>query len=272
MDIMIRKYSGESEQFNPQKVIEALMRSGADRKIADDIVKEIEGKLYDGITTKEIYGLSFDLLKKTEPVSATKFGLKTALMRLGPSGFPFEKYFAAILTEHGYNVKLNQKIKGLCVEHEIDLVVEDSLGTSIVECKYHNTRGMYTGLKEALYTHARLLDLNDAGLNFDSVWLVSNTKCSSEAKKYAKCRNMKVIGWNYPPGKSLQNMIEEKGLYPITILRSVDKKTKDALARANYMTVRDLVNYDQQELSEKTGLNKSKVDKILEEVKALCLC
>lgn len=140
MGFLVREYSGETDEFSPKKVMETVMRSGADLKTAEDIVKEVKKKLYDGITTKEIYRISFNLLKRKEPVSATKFGLKTALMRLGPSGFPFEKYLAAILTEYGYKVKLNQMIKGLCAKHEIDLVIEGPEGRCIVECKYHNTR------------------------------------------------------------------------------------------------------------------------------------
>jgi len=272
MSFLVRKYSGETEEFSPKKVIEAVMRSGADLKTAEDIVKEVKKKLYDGITTKEIYRISFNLLKRKEPASATKFGLKTALMRLGPSGFPFEKYFAAILTEYGYKVKLNQTIKGLCAKHEIDLVIEGSEGKCIVECKYHNTQGIYTGLKEALYTHGRFIDLNEAGRRFDGVWLVCNTKCSSEAKKYAKCRNMNVIGWNHPPKRSLENLIEEKGLYPVTILRSVDRRTKDALARANYMLAKDLLEQDRKELSGKTGLSEKKLDTMFKEVKSICMC
>ncbi len=272
MSVLIRKYSGEKEEFSPDKVIEAITRAGADPKTAQDIVKAVEKELYDGISTKEIYHISFDLLKSKEPVSATRFGLKTALMRLGPSGFPFEKYFAAVLTAYGYKVKLNQMIDGRCARHEIDLLIEGPEGKCIVECKYHNTRGIYTGLKEALYTYARFLDITDAGNSLDGVWLVSNTKCSGDAKKYGKCKDMKTIGWNHPPERSLENMIEEKGLYPITILRSVDQATKDALAKANYMLARDLLKHARTELSRNTGLSKKKLDSILEEVKGICKC
>lgn len=132
--------------------------------------------------------------------------------------------------------------------------------------------GMYTGLKEALYTHARFINLTEAGRQFDGVWLVSNTKCSSEARKYGKCRNMKVIGWNHPLKRSLENLIEEKGLYPITILRSVDRRTKDALARANYMLAKDLLEQNRKELSKKTGLSEKKLDTIFREVKGICGC
>lgn len=272
MSFLIRKFSGETEEFSPEKVREAVRRSGANQKTTDEIVKEVEGKLYDGITTKEIYGLAFKLLEKKEPITATKFGLKNALMRLGPSGFPFEKYVAAILREHGYKVELNQKIRGFCVEHEIDLVVEDSHGKSIVECKYHNSPGFYTGLKPALYTYARFQDLNDAGHKFYGVWLVTNTKSSSEARKYARCKNMKIIGWNHPSKGSLQELIEEKRLYPITILRSVDKKAKDRFAGAGLMLAKDLLKHERKGLSTKTGLSGKKLDNIFAEVEGICLC
>ena len=53
-------------------------------------------------------------------------------------------------------------MKGKCASHEIDVIADkgDSL-RYMIECKYHNSQGIYTGLKEALYTHARFLDLNN---------------------------------------------------------------------------------------------------------------
>ena len=60
-------------------------------------------------------------------------------------------------------------------------------------------------------------------------WLVTNTKFSSTAIHYGVCKNMTLIGWNYPEQGSLQNMIEEEGLHPITCLLSLTASEKKLL-------------------------------------------
>ncbi|MDE1840663.1 PDDEXK family nuclease [Candidatus Nitrosotalea okcheonensis] len=44
------------------------------------------------------------------------------------------------------------------------------------------------------------------------------TKLSDDAITYAKYIGQQIISWRYPPSKGLESMIEEKGLYPVTIL------------------------------------------------------
>ena len=118
-------------------------------------------------------------------------------MLMGPSGFNFESYIAQILEGHGYKIEsIRTKLKGRCVEHEIDLIAVSPAEARriMVECKYHNFSGAYTGLKDALYTHARFLDLNGGDKRqFDNEMLVSNTKISQDALQYAKCVEQHVL-------------------------------------------------------------------------------
>ncbi|NDB88862.1 MAG: hypothetical protein EB164_08130 [Thaumarchaeota archaeon] len=120
----------------------------------------------------------------------------------------------------------------------------------LVECKYHNFPGRYTGLKESLYTHARFLDLAD---KFDNEMLVCNTKVSPEAVTYATCIGQKLLSWRFPPQMGLEKMIEEKKLYPITIL-SPSKKELEILAKNNLMIAKDLLDIDIYEFAQKTRI------------------
>ncbi len=259
--MFVIKASGEKENFNAEKVRRTCLRAGASKELADEIVEEIKKKIYDGMHTKEILNIVLKLLKKV-PAGAARYDLKRAIMRLGPTGFPFENFVAGILQDYGYKVKVGQIIMGQCATHEIDIVAKKGNKRYMVECKYHNASGIYTGLKTALYTHARLLDLND---KFDQGWLVCNTKCSSETIKYSRCVGLKILSWRYPPGEGLEKLIEQNKLYPITILRNVNKYEKGRLSQAKFMLVKDLLRFDMVELKKKTGLPGAKLKKIVEE-------
>ncbi len=259
------KYSGEKEEFNPEKVKRTLLRAGAPEKLAEEIVKEVESQIYEGITTKEIYNLVIKLLKKAKPVQI-KYGLKGAIMQLGPAGYAFENYIAEILREYGYRTELRREIAGECVMHEIDIIARKEEKTYMIECKYHNSLGTFTKLKEVLYTYARFLDLKN---HFDQVWLVSNTKVSQEGIKYGNCVGMKIISWRYPENGSLEKLIENKKLYPITILPAVDDKVLEKFFHANIMLVKDLLKYDFKQLQRKTRIKERKLLEIIREAKQL---
>ena len=56
-------------------------------------------------------------------------------------------------------------LRGHCVSHEIDIVASKQEKQYMIECKYHNMPGIYTCLKEVLYTYARFLDLVEGSQN-----------------------------------------------------------------------------------------------------------
>jgi hypothetical protein len=184
-------------------------------------------------------------------------------MKLGPTGFLFENYISRILEEQGCQIQdIRKTVQGRCVKHELDIVVyqPDSKEKSFVECKYHNYPGVFTGLKESLYTHARFLDLKDV---FDGEILVCNTRVSKEVIIYATCIGQHVISWRYPPNKSLETMIQDKGLYPLTIL-PLTKNELFAISRNNIMIAKDLLSIDKHHLSAKTGISVERINKIQE--------
>jgi len=272
--VMIRKASGELEEFSSNKVVTAIVRSGGTPDVADRVIKKLEKKLYKGISTREIYKITFRLLDREQPSLASRYDLKGAIMRLGPAGFPFETYMGEVLAEHDYKVKLRQRVQGKCVEHEIDIVLNRGDEHTIVECKYHNEYGIYTGLKATLYTYARFLDLEECSKegkceNFTGVWLATNTKFSSDAIQYSKCRGLRLLGWRYPPGEGIENLIESKGLYPITILRKLDRKSKEMLANANLMLLKDLTEKSPAEISSRTGIRERMLRDIIEEARGI---
>ncbi len=168
-------------------------------------------------------------------------------MLLGPSGFKFEGFIAELFEKLGYKTRSDVVLKGKCVNHEIDVLLNDNV---IVECKYHSQAGIYTGLKEALYTAMRGIDLMEAGFNVEEIWLVTNTKFSREAKEFAKCRGMKLLGWREPENRGLEDIIEEFKLYPITMLSTVTNEELNLLAMEKVYTLSSLISKDIRNIRE----------------------
>ena len=274
MDIV--KASGEKEKFSEKKLYQSLKRAKVQHSLADRVSKEIAKKISPGISSEEILNQVTSHLKKESPILAIRYSLKKAIMELGPTGFPFEGYVAEILKQYDYNTKVRKIVKGYCIDHEIDVVAEKEKKNFMIECKYHNSRGSHSDVKAALYVYARFLDVKSAWEQvpnhryfFHQVWLVTNTRCTSEAICYAKCVGLKIISWRYPKNESLEYLIEKKGLYPITVLLSLTKEAKEKLAEKQIVLAKDLLKYSIGNLVKITGLKSNIIKKLQEEAKKL---
>jgi Holliday junction resolvase len=249
--ILVQKRSGEYEPFSEEKVRSSLERAGADEELIDKIVEYVKTKLYDGISTKEIYAHVFARLRELRSPVVSKYDLKGAILELGPSGFPFERFVAGILEAHGYEVAVGRIVQGKCVDHEIDVIARKDDKHFMVEAKFHNMPGLKSDIRDALYTYARFLDVQEAWAeiaghrrHFHQAWLVTNTKVTSKVKEYATCVDLRVISWDYPPEGSLRSLIEESGLIPVTCLTSLRDDEKRSLVNAGMLFSRDLLEQE----------------------------
>jgi hypothetical protein len=263
--MQVIKASGRKEKFRPNKIYQSLKRAGASNQIAKKVSNEIKENAYNNIPTEKILNLALQELKNY-PNACAKYNLKHSIMQLGPAGYPFEKYFAAILEAHGFKVEVGKIVKGKYINHEIDVsAVKDK--RYLVEAKFHNHQGIHTGAKTALYIYARFLDLKK---HYDQPWIVTNTRISPDVIKYSRGVNMKVTAWSYPHKENLQQLIESKQLYPITILRSVKGKTKDRLSHVRIVIAKDLLKLNHSQIKHKTGLSDKIINNMLNEVKQIC--
>lgn len=255
----ILKSDGRSVPFNFGKVKATCLRAGANNKLATKVARKISEKIYPGISTRQIYQMVLDTLKiENQDVVGHKYRLKEAIMQMGPAGFPFENYVSIILAAYGFDIKSRRsKMQGTCITHEIDIVAtSDNANKYMIECKFHNSSGIYTGIKEALYTHARFLDLKG---QFDKEMLVCNTKVSVDAITYGKCVGQEILSWRYPDGKGLEKIIEDKGLYPATIL-GLNKKELQNLSENNMMLAKNLLDLDPYQLSKQVQIPKHRLE------------
>jgi hypothetical protein len=239
--INIIKANGKIEPFDERKVIGSLIRAGASSGLAQKIVDRIKPSLYQNIPSFQIYDAVMKILKKEQRPLAEKYNLKRAIMDLGPSGYPFEKFVAEVLKASGYKIELNQIVMGKCVSHEIDVIARRDKKVAMVECKFHNRPGGRTDIKAALYSYARFLDIKAKG--YDQPWLITNTKLSQDVKSYALCMGMRVTAWDYPETGSLRELVDESGLHPITAMTALSKKKIEELLSQGIVLCRDYKNY-----------------------------
>lgn len=274
-NILITKASGEVVPFALEKLVRSLTKAGATKEQAEEILASVKPLLHPGISTKTIFKNAFRLLKKVSPPRAGKYKLKNAIMELGPSGFPFEKYFAAILQNLGYRVQTGVILQGACVKHEVDVIAEKENYHEMVECKFHQQQGTFCNVKIPLYIHARFKDVEAGFVDSSSKnntlhqgWVVTNTRFTTDAIQYGTCAGLKLIGWNYPKGKSLNNLIDKTGLYPITALTSLSKKQKQFLLSNDIILCNEIIN--KPELLKLAAVEQTKHEAILQEAKELC--
>ncbi|MEN8124869.1 MAG: ATP cone domain-containing protein [Bacteroidota bacterium] len=271
----IRKYSGDLVDFDVDKLIRSLKNAKADDALIEKIVAEVQNQLYDGITTKKIYQMAYKILKSKKTICASRYKLKKAIMELGPSGFPFEKFVSKILNNEGFKTEVGVFVQGYCVQHEVDVVAKNDTHHYMVECKYHNSQGRVNSVKIPLYIQSRFLDIDKQckikegdNSKFHQGWIYTNTRFTSDAINYAKCAGLKLVSWDYPLNKSLKDIINKYGLFPITSMATLTKKEKAKLLEKGIVLCKDLCN--NPDIINEVIFDRSKYKKIKEDLENLC--
>jgi len=247
--ILIRKASGESEFFDVAKLKHSLLRAGADKKSSDSIASEVETSLYEGISTKKIYDMAFRMLRKHDRKYAVLYKLKQALFELGPTGFPFEHFVGEIFRKRGFHIEVGKIIEGRCITHEMDVIATNKTEQIFIECKYSKDQGKHVSIQVPLYVQSRVEDIigkrreMSAFSNFSfSAGLVSNNRFSFDSIEYSKCVGIMLLGWDYPQGNGLKEIIEQENVFPITVLEGLTREQKEVLMQQGIVTCEQLIS------------------------------
>ncbi len=272
--IQITKRNGDLAPFDEDKLRRALTRSGAKPIDLEEALEAVRSILYDGIDTHKIFQTAYQVLKKRSHHSAGRYRLKKAMMELGPSGYPFEKFVGKLLESQGYHATVNVIVQGACVSHEVDVVALKDKEQTMVECKYHTDISIKSDVKVALYIHSRFQDVskawaaasNDPEMKYQGM-IVTNTRFSTDATQYAECVGLKLVSWDYPRSGCLKDWIDQSGYHPITSLSLLSKSEKIKLLEKGLVLCRDVSR--KRDLLEEVGINKNKIPRIIEEARAL---
>lgn len=273
--IEVVKADGEREPFLFEKLEQSLLRAGTPKDITNKIVKHIEGELKDGMSTTYIYRHAFSLLRKVEEQSvAARYSMRRAVFGLGPSGFPFEDYVAALFRAQGYTTESQKVVVGKCAVHEVDMIAHKGDEHIGAEIKFHNNTGIKTDLKVALYVRERFEDLKRGAQERESVsfidqgMLITNTKFTKHVISYGECAGLKLLSWNYPRKGNLDDMIQSSGIYPITALTTLTGAQKAQLLLKKIVLCSDL-SARTDEL-EQAGVQRDQIETVLKESQDLC--
>lgn len=268
-ELVVVKKSGDVEVYDEEKVRRTMNRVGVPDDLKPEILAHIKEKFQNGeMSTDDLFHHVMEYLEPRDRKSSLRLNLRQAIFELGPTGFPFEQYLAQIFRSMGYTVTTDVIMNGDCVKHEIDLVLEKDGHKEIVEVKFHNHHVVKTDVQVALYTYARFLDVKEKN-NVENVWLVTNTKLTTEAIAYANCKGMPVIAWNYPEHGNLQDLVEEPEMYPITLLTSLSEQEKKRLVEKNIVFCRDLLTKSDGDLADPLIRNDS-LQKAKDDARLVC--
>lgn len=274
MPVFVTKADGTKQLFERKKIMRTCLRMGASRKVAEKVAERIERSVYNGVETRKILKMVFRELGKHKPAVKYRICLRRAMSLMKPRP-DFERFIQLLLSESGYEVTPNQIVRGRCVEHEIDAVARKSGVIYLVEVKHHYNYHTSTGLDEGRIARAVFEDVTEGfrfGLNRLKVsksMIVVNTKFSDHARRYARCREIHLVGWSYPQNQSLQTMIEGKKLYPLTCLKSLNATAKERLASAGILLLKQLAEGNPEKLRIETKIPKDALESMIKKANVL---
>jgi hypothetical protein len=272
--IFVTKFDGRKEPFYKSKVVRTCMRMHATPSQAKAVADKVEREAYDGIPTKEILRMIFTYMKEFKPEIKHQIDLREAISLLRPKP-DFEKFIALLLRSEGYEAEHNKILSGGCIEHELDAIAKKNGELVYVEVKHHFNHHAYTGLDVVLEVNSTFEDLKEGyklgkhSINFTRALVVCNTKISEHAKRYAACKGIGCLGWRYPEERGLEQIIEEKKLYPITFLKGLDKETLTRLGDAGIVLLKQLLECSLEDLRKKTRIPINKLKDLVKNAKEI---
>ena len=273
--IQVKKANGELEPFSTEKLERSLRNSGADNVLIAEILKEINSWIFEGVTTKRIYDSAFAYLRRKKQSSSIRYKLKQALMELGPTGHPFEHFIGKVMENQGYKTEVALIVRGFCVSHEVDVIATKEKHQLIAECKYGQSSDKSVSVQVPLYVHSRVNDIirirekipEFQGYTFQGM-VATNTRFTQDSIDYSRCSGLKLLGWDYPEGQGLKDLIDRENIYPITVLQTLTKAQLQMLFDKNIVVCSQILN--NIESLDFLRLTPAKQSKLLEEIKSIC--
>jgi len=275
--IKVTKSTGEQEPFSWQKVYRSIRKVGGSKGLAKQVADQLQEEAYNKISSSEIGSRVKELLSESDLKLSMKFDLPRAIRRLGPTGFPFEEFIQSVYRKMGFHTDRGKWLQGKCVEHQVDFLAWNDQYFYVGECKYHNKRGIKEDLPEALHYFARFYDLEQGdfcqkkaqGRELKTV-LVTNTEFTSKAIKYFECMGRNLWGWDYPPHRGLETIIDEEKLYPVTVLPSFEgRRLMHAFMQEELMLAEDVFDINKKKLIEKYNISPRLISSLVQEAAQL---
>lgn len=248
MNLYVKKYSGELVPFEPNKLRHSLSKSGASKNEVNQVFQRMQPRLYEGITTRELYELAFHILRSLRDSYAARYSLKKALRDLGPEGFYFEKWVSKLFENSGYQTITGKTIQGHAVTHEIDVIASKGDKLLAIECKFRNDIDAKISVTTPMYFLSRVKDIQNLSFSFferaqqfSDGWLVTNAYLTSDSIRFGEHYQLNLLAWDYPLHNSIKTQVDNLALYPVTCLTNLNASENAILLSSGCILVRDLV-------------------------------
>jgi hypothetical protein len=271
-NIEIVKKSGERVVFDSSKLKQSLERSGAGTEEIEYIIGQVREKIVDGMSTRKLYHIAYSLLRKRSNKVAGRYRLKKAILELGPTGFPFEKFVGELFKHQGYDVQVGVVVPGKCVTHEVDVIARKGKKQLMMECKFHSDTSRKSDVKVPMYISSRFYDVKsqwekEYGDKIDIYqgWVVTNTRFTQDAINFGRCAGLQLMSWDYPRTGSLRDRIDASGLHPVTALQTLKKAEKQQILDMGIVLCRNL----SPNILRDINVSERRINKAITEVREL---
>jgi hypothetical protein len=166
-------------------------------------------------------------------------------------------------------------IKGSSVSHEADVIAKKGEELFWIECKFRNTVDSKISVTTPMYLLSRVKDISIEKYNlfgtehrFTQGWLITNAYLTSDSILFGEYYGIRMLSWDYPAKQSIKNLVDKKGLYPITCLTTITKREKDYLLDKGCVLVKDL-SENPNILRNNVVIKERNISRIVKEVNEL---
>lgn len=272
---VVKKHGGK-ELFDSEKLCQSVIAVGVPDNLAQQVCSIVNESIESGVSTDKIFSITRRYISEFSPKVAAIYSLERGLSALGPSGFIFEQYVAALFKEMGYFVKTNVYARGEGVTHEIDVWAEKGNVVFVIEAKYRNDFRSKTHINQVMYADAKVQDIKRQAKKDDDTrefydWVVTNTRFTDNAINYVQYRDMQLMGWDYPKYINLKKIVYERNLYPVTVLPSITKKALRQFSADGIILVKQLLELNENQFMKYYGLSHTLSKKLVREINELTL-
>ena len=105
----------------------------------------------------------------------------------------------------------------------------------------------------------------DEEMEFSSGMLVTNSYFTNDSIAFAEYYGLGLLSWDYPKGSSLKNLVDSKGLYPITCLTSLTEDQISVLLSKDIILVKELKNRLKESGLKDTRKLEAEIDGLLKD-------
>ncbi len=162
---------GKVERFDPNRITDECIESGIPFWTAAEVALDISGRIYDGISTREIRSMTTELLYKRDPEAARRYEryhkMRVRTTRNIIEGFDRRKIVLSLISETGMSQdmaeniakEVEEELRRLKLEFLSAPLIREVVNAKLLEYGLEKERADYTRLGLPVYDVTKLIEL-----------------------------------------------------------------------------------------------------------------